>query len=145
MNKELISIRSSYKAYRQQGGKLNYKEYNKSVSNYLKYCADLLLNSGQVILPYFGKIEIKGKKPKISFEGDKIKGLRVDFVKTKKLGKTVYFTNEHTSGIQYSFRWSKYKVKSKFKTAYSLKITKPNRRKLYELVTKHNKEYQIIS
>ena len=133
----LINIRTSSKGYKKDIGELTFDQYNTAIQRYLKWMANTLLDVGSIILCGLGKVEILGRERDLN-------RLRVDFVQTKKLGKTVYHLNEHTDGITYSFRWFKSKVRVRYKFAYKLIISKPNRRTLFKLVTQHNKEYRIL-
>ena len=133
----LINIRSSFSGYRASINQLNFKQYNSVIQQYLKWMADILLDTGEVILCGLGKVSIIGRERNF-------KKLAVDFVQTKKMGKTIYHLNEHTDGVHYSFRWYRGKVRVRYKFCYKLKITKPNRRRLYNLITKYGKEYRIL-
>lgn len=84
--------------------------YNKYVKN-IKICnwmfIEYALRTGfKTVLPFgFGSIVVNKRKLKMfkEFQGKRYVNLRVDWAKTRKLGKRIYHTNEHTDG--YNFRW----------------------------------------
>lgn len=85
--------------------------YNKYVKN-IEICnwmfAEYALSTGnKVSLPYgFGSIAVNKKKLKRfkEYNGKKYVNLRIDWNKTRKEGKRIYHTNEHSDG--YNFRWA---------------------------------------
>lgn len=62
----------------------------------------------KVNLPFgFGPLAVNKKMLKRfkEYNGKKYINLRIDWAKTKKLGKRVYHTNEHTDGYNYKWKW----------------------------------------
>ena len=97
---------------------------------------EILLNSEEVRLPYrLGTVRIKKSKMKYD---DKNK-LKIDWAKSKKLGKRIYHLNDHTGGYNYRFYWTKGIVKNI--TAYSFIPTRTNTRRLASILK--DKERQL--
>lgn len=113
--------------------KISEKElpYDKYVKN-LKICnwmyIEYALRTGlKTTFPYgFGSIAINKKKLKTFkiFEGKKYVNLRIDWNKTKKAGKKIYHTNEHSDG--YNFRWLWFNTDAKMHLS-ELYVFKPGR------------------
>jgi len=115
-------------------------EHNLSDSDisYQKYCKNLevcnwmfveyaLRTGSKVMLPYgFGTLAVNKKKLKKfkEYKGKKYVNLRVNWAKTRELGKKVYHTNEHSDG--YNFRWIWFGVDSKLHLS-DLYVFKPGR------------------
>jgi hypothetical protein len=107
---------------------LSYKKYVKN----LKVCnwmfIEYALRTGlKINLPHgFGPLTVNKKKLKLfkEHDGKKYINLRVDWSKTKKLGKRVYHTNEHSDG--YNFRWLWFPGEAKLHLS-DLYIFKPGR------------------
>lgn len=150
-SKDYYNIRDSYKYYT---GKVSLSEFVKINNTYMKFLADKLITTGFLRLPLrCGTIEIAGKKPKVTFEGDEIKGLAPDWKNTllhweknpeaMKKKELIYHFNEETNGIRYRFRWSKKGVLIPNKLFYYLVMTRANKRRLSGLI-QQGKEYKIL-
>lgn len=116
------------------------KEHKISESElpYAKYCKNLEINNwmwveyalrtgSKVTLPFgFGSIAVNKKKLKLykEYNGKKYVNLRVDWARTRKAGKIVYHTNEHSDG--YNFKWLWFNSDSKLFLA-DLYVFKPGR------------------
>ena len=113
--------------------KISEKElpYSKYLKN-LEVCnwmfIEYALRTGyKVNLPYgFGSLAINKKKLKIykEYNGKKYMNLRIDWAKTKKYGKRIYHTNEHSDG--YNFKWLWFGHDAKIHLA-DLYVFKPGR------------------
>lgn len=85
---------------------------NLSVCNWM-FIEYALRTGMKVTLPFgFGPLAVNKKmlkrfKEYKDSEGNtkKVVNLRIDWAKTKKLGKKVYHTNEHTDGYNYKWKW----------------------------------------
>lgn len=153
----LKNLRDSYKLYKEDAIlPISSKDYLDIVSKFNKFMINRVLEGDEVVLPArFGTLAIVGKKQEIKFdENGNIIGLAPNWVKTKQLWendaeakskkKLVYCTNEHTSNIRYKFFWSKNKIFAANKTLYALRMTRTNKRAVYDKVSKQNKEYTRI-
>lgn len=119
---------------------------------YSKFLIAKILSGVEVTLPSsFGTLGIFGKKRKATFDEDgNISGLPIDWLKTgllwkrnpeaKKERKKIYHLNAHTGGVTYKFWWSKLKSLLVNKTAYSLVMSRDNKRALPPLL-REGKEY----
>jgi hypothetical protein len=80
----------------------------KSVTN------NIIDTNGELVLPHnLGMIWVKKKKMKI----DKTK-LKIDYFTTKKLGKVIYFLNEHTRNFSYKIQWMRKRSRVKGRDRY---------------------------
>lgn len=64
----------------------------------------------------------------------KLKGLKIDFGATRKLGRKVYFTNFHSNGETFKLKWSKPSTKFKNKKLYKFRLTRRHSRKISSLI-----------
>lgn len=144
--------------------------YSKEVENPVKYntfftviqlffvfLLNKVFDGYEVTLPCrMGTLYIRGVKQKIKIdENGKVKGLSINWPQTKKLWesnaqareekKVVYNTNEHSSGIRYKFVWGKNRVLTSFKTLYSLRMCRANKREFSRLVKQENREYLTVN
>lgn len=98
---------------------LSYKKFSQVLKTcnwmWIEYA---LLSGGKVRLPHgFGDIAVN-KKMLARFkewEGKQYVNLKIDWATTKKIGKRVYHTNEHTDG--YNFKWTWFPGSSKIHLA----------------------------
>lgn len=124
--------------------KISRKDYSKVLEEFFTFVVDELLDSKEVVLPErLGSLLIVGRKakPKIDEDGN-IKGLPPDWNKSKKTGIQLVCLNEHTLGLVYKFKWSKKHVFGAFKIAYTLVMSRTNKRKLAQKI-KEGKEYFV--
>lgn len=154
--KDFRNTRDSYKIYKESSNKpVLLSEYLQIVNSFFKFLVLRLIDTGFIILPErLGTLQIIAKKPKISFEENKIKGLSVDWKETKKLWeispedklnkKLIYYFNEETEGYRYRYFWSKKNVLASNKTYYDLVMTRSNKRLLAKVIKSGNHiEYLI--
>lgn len=152
--------KKEYRTY----GRENYDRFikenniNEKDLSYAKYCKNLevcnwmyiefALRTGQkVSLPHgFGSIAVNKKMLKRfkEHDGKRYVNLRPDWSKTKKIGKMVYHTNEHTDG--YNFRWVWFPQDSKIAMS-DLYVFKPGRyasRAITKYLKRTNTQYKEI-
>ena len=88
---------------------LSYEKYNKFINLNNWMSVEYVLETGyKVRLPFgFGDLSINKKKLNKfkEFEGKKYINLRIDWQKTKKEGKRIYHTNEHSDGFNHKWVW----------------------------------------
>lgn len=154
MKKNFYNTRDTYIIYKNMSSDpVTPNTYVEINNKFMKFLFNKLLETGEIIIPErLGRLSIFGKKVKVKIEGDKIKGLAPDWVKTKELWdkdpvakenkQLVYHFNEDTNGIRYKFFWGKNRVLVSNKTLYNLRMTRTNKRTLSALVKK-GKEYLI--
>jgi nucleoid DNA-binding protein len=122
-------------------------------NKFTKFIINKVLGGDEVQLYRMGFLKIKGKKNKIIYNEDgTVKGISPNWKKTKLLWdsneeakknkKLVYNTNEHSDGIRYSFKWSKTNLILKFKTLYSLRISRDNKRAVSSKIFE-GQEYEL--
>lgn len=68
----------------------------------------------------------------------KLKGKKVDFGTSNKIGKVVYYTNLHSDGLTYKLKWFKVSTNFKYKKLYKFKLNRNHSRHLSSLI-KQNK------
>ena len=128
-------------------------EYLKITEGFMKFISSKIKNGKDVNLPAnYGNILIVGKKNrvKISEEGY-ITGVPVDWKSTlnlwntneeaKKSRKRIFFFNEHTNSISYSFKWLKGHAYVFNKHLYQFTPTRTNKRDLWKSIL-GGKEYK---
>lgn len=155
MSVQRYNIRSSYNSdYKKEvENPVDIKVFVTICNGYMKFLMNKLLVKGEIMLPLkIGNLLILGHKPNIRIEEGKIVGAAPNWAGTKELWDSdpeakaakqlVYFFNEETGGIRYSYKWSKARSMIANKTLYTLKMSRENKRALSALV-KAGKEYLI--
>lgn len=152
--KRMITYREFQKLAKEDNKKIPHRDiYYPVLSLFMEYLSEQLLNEGLITLPYgLGKLCIIGCTKKIKFKDNKIVGLPVDWLETKKLWERdkeskknkqlVFFLNEHTNGIMYSFRWYRTNVYSTNKNLYDFRPCRGIKKKLCNNI-KSGKEYLL--
>jgi len=149
------NIRSSYNSdYKKEiENPVDIKVFVAICNGYMKFLVNKLLVKGEIMLPLkIGNILILGHKSNIRLEEGKIVGAAPNWRGTKELWESdpeakaakqlVYFFNEETNGVRYSYKWSKARSMIPNKTLYSIGMSRDNKRALSALV-KQGKEYLI--
>jgi len=148
------NIRDSYKRYcRTTNNPVDLKVYTILTGDYNKFLIQKVLEGSEVTLPArMGTLTVVGRKQKVSYdENGKIRGLAPDWVKTKKLWDSnsearknkqlLYHLNSHTDNVRYKYLWSKLQVLAENKTLYALRLTRDNKRAVYNMI-KQGKLYK---
>lgn len=150
------SIKEAYEYYKKNVSKdpMSISDYRKLMNVFNTFTMKKVLEGKEVTLPCrMGKLSIQGIHQNIRLdEYGNIKGTRIDWFSTKSLWATdpehaqkktlVYFFNEHSDGIKYSFKWSKNNVPVQNKNFYSFIPSRHNKRTLAKLI-KGGVEYLI--
>jgi hypothetical protein len=105
-------------------------EFKKASILIFQEVVDSIFKGKRVTLPYgLGVLYLD------TFE---LKGKKIDFGASNKIGKVVYHTNLHSDGKTYKLKW--YKVSSRFKNKkmFKFKLNRSHSRKLASLI-KNNK------
>lgn len=134
---KVLSTKDAFKAFNktQKKDSLLYVDY----STYKGICADfnkkitkhILHDSGTFKLPHrLGEIRIQKKKMDFSM----LNKLKVDWKRTKELGKRVFHLNDHTDNYRYKWYWKKRTVIVKNKSVYSFIPTRTNARALAQIL-----------
>jgi len=132
-----LGLKDSYKDFKKNvetGSiyKIDYKTYRAVCEEFNKKTVkDILLNMGEAELPYgLGSIRIQKKKMSISAKSS----LRVDWEASKKIGKRVYFLNDHRDNHRYRWYWRKNYSIIPNRTVYSFTACRANKRELARLL-----------
>ena len=99
------TMRDAYKLYKSEyPGTIDYSTYASIIKTFNKQLMDKILNDAfEFEMPYrLGTLRIK--KTKTWFDP---KTMKVDWKKTKEIGKRVYHMNEHTNYFNFRFFWKK--------------------------------------
>lgn len=153
------NIRSSYlEEYKDVVEKpVSYSTFNQVIQLFFVFLLSKVFDGEEVTLPCrLGTLYIRGVKEKVRFdENGKVLGLSVNWRKTKELWdsdpqakaekKRVFNTNEHSSGIRYKFVWGRNRVLTQYKSLYSLRLIRANKRELHRLIVEENKEYLTVN
>lgn len=148
------SGRKTYPIYRERAvhKKVTRDEYSFLLSDFNYFLMEVVLAGHEVTLPKrLGSMKITGRIPKVTLgEDGQIKGLAIDYQKTKQLWeenpqakeerRKVYHANSHSGKMIYKFNWSRKGVAIPNKTLYSLTVARANKRHLATLI-KSGKEY----
>lgn len=142
----MLNNRQSYKYYKKQvDDPVDISTYVDLCNRYGQFLIDKAIDGYRVTLPAkLGLLMVVGNKQKVKIVDGEIRGLAIDWVKTKLLRdrseearkerKLVYHTNEHSDGIRYKFFWKKKNVIIANKNVYSLKVSRANKRKLSQRI-----------
>lgn len=154
MKKTDCNIRDSYKIYKKKEDcNLDIKSYIEICNDYNKFLMNKVFEGFEVVLPLrLGTLQITGTKQKIEFNENGEPKLPPDWKKTKELWdkcpeckekrQRVFHTNDHTGGVRYKLIWSKNRVILRNKSFYSFRLTRTNKREIYQRVLR-GKEYFI--
>jgi hypothetical protein len=113
--------------------------YYKIVKDYFIFLSNNMLAKGM-------SIKLPARMGTVLVEKSKInllnrKSLSVDFNLTKKYGKTIYHTNEHSDGYKYLFRWRKSSMMIENKSMYELVACRANKRLLAKYIKENRTDY----
>lgn len=103
------------------------REYSDIIRNFASVVMDVMMDDKIVDMPYLGYWYIrktKGKK-------------KIDYKTTQKLGKTVYYNNDHSQDQVYAFDWIP-KNNLRFSRVYSLFPSKDNLKMLGKHILQGN-------
>lgn len=148
-------VKESYDYYKSKvKDPITSTQYRNIINGFNTFMMGEVLKGEEVILPgRMGRVSIMGVKQNIRLD-DKgnIKGTRIDWKGTKDLWKDnskaaeskqlVYFFNEHSDGIRYSFKWFKNRIFVTNKNYYTFIPSRHNKRLLAKLI-KSGFEYFI--
>jgi len=152
--------KKEYRTYSRENYDRFLKENNISEKElpYSKYCKNLevcnwmfveyALRTGQKVqLPHgFGTLAVNKKKLKMYKEhnGKKYINLRIDWKKTRELGKKVYHTNEHSDGFNFRWMWFSEDAKLFLSDLYVFKPGRYVSRAINKYVRKVNAQYKEL-
>lgn len=155
----LVNARTSFKFYlinKTDTKKVEEKVYIEIIYAFFKYMIEQVFIGKRIPIPCnLGSLQVVGKQRelKINEETGEIKGLPVDWKKTRELWDNctecgqrqdkVYHLNEHTNGVTYSFKWNMKNISSSNGRLYSLSIAKDNRRRLASIIKNNQTEFYI--
>lgn len=143
------SIKEAYIHYKNNTSNtevLSSSDYRKLMNNFNTFLMKKVLEGNEIVLPCrMGKMSIQGMQQNIRVdEKGNIKGTRIDWKATKDLWASnsehaekktlMYFFNEHSDGIKYSFKWSKNNVPVQNKNYYTFIPSRHNKRTLAKLI-----------
>lgn len=136
---------------------VSYATYKNIIQLFFAFLMNKILEGDEITLPCrLGTLSVRGVKEKVIIgEDNKIKGLSVNWAKTKLLWdsnpqsklekKLIYNTNEHSSGIRYRFVWGRNRVLTQFKSLYSFRFIRTFKRELSRKIFEENKEYITVN
>lgn len=112
--------------------------YSNIIEDAMKMISSAIFSGYEFKIPHIGDISIVKAMPKRFNK----KSIRIDFGESKKVGKTVYHTNDHSGGFKYRFMWSKQHIIVRNKSRYEMIFTRENKRELARIIK--NKEHDYI-
>lgn len=143
------TVRGTYSTYKKKSKSENpvsIQDFMKINNAFSKFLVEELLLGKAIFLPGgLGVVKVSGKKQKIKVTEDgKVKGAAVDWKTTKELWarnpkakeekKRIFFTNEHSDGIRYYFKWSNYSVPLANKVFYEMVMNRRAKRLLAKVI-----------
>lgn len=153
-NSSIKEAYTYYKKNRTTEKLIPISDYRKLMNSFNTFLMKKVLEGKEIILPSrMGRITVQGIHQNIRIdEYGNIKGTRIDWKATKDLWATdtehaqkktlVYFFNEHSDGMKYSFKWSKNNVPVQNKNFYTFIPSRHNKRTLAKLI-KAGSEYTL--
>lgn len=142
------SVNDFYKKYKKERRDVRHltqKQYRKAILKVFYYISQDIIETG---IPYNPKVLIG----RFGIVKRKSKNKVVDFKKTKEIGKTVYFTNLHTSGYYFRWFWEKFTSKCRFKNKRYYKFVRNRnlKKRLHKHIMKlsndpYSKDYDCLS
>lgn len=127
---------------------LSYDKYKENIYICNNLMVEYVLKTGNTIkLPHgFGDLTIRKKKlkPKKIFNGKTYINLKIDWAKTKKEGKYIYHTNEHSDGYNYRWIWKPSSARFFFSSLWNFKPHRDASRAIAKFVNKPNSNYKDI-
>lgn len=133
----VLSTKDSFKEFNKTQRKdsllyIDYKKYKSICADFNKEIVNhILLDSGTLKLPHrLGEIRIQKKKMNFTSK----ENLKIDWKKTKEIGKRIYHLNDHTNNYRYKWYWTKTRAIVKNKSYYSFIPTRANKRTLASIL-----------
>ncbi len=118
---------------------VDYKTFRKITSGYFSWITDSIIDrASEVKLPSnMGKVLVVKRKP----FGHKRQNYNVDFIETRRLGKTILHLNEHSDGYSYRFIWDKSSMNTHNKYYYEMIHTRAAKRRLAKSIKEKKIDY----
>ena len=135
--KNTKAIKDAYQLYKQDyPGNVEYSVYAYIIKTFnRKLMKKIFYEAFEFEMPYrLGSLRIK--KTKTWFDP---KTMKVDWQKTKEIGKRVYHMNEHTNYFNFRFFWKKKIAVFVNKSLYSFTASRDNKRKLSSILKDTNR------
>lgn len=107
LNRNIVDLYKYYKNSTINELQVDKDTYKKIVKSFSAKVIKSLFEAEEVKLPIVGTLRIKKIKQKYNPNR-----MKKDYVLSKKIGKTVYFTNEHRNGYFYAIKWRKSNIKN---------------------------------
>ena len=135
-----------YTSYEDCPVDISKEEYLDITGGFMKFIADKIVDGERVTLPSsMGELLVLGRKQVITTgENGEIKGLAPDWKSTlalwdkdpeaKEKKTIIKFFNEHTSGYRYKFGWNTLRVPFRFKSLYTFRATRDNKRRVWKKI-----------
>jgi hypothetical protein len=131
------------------------KKYLEITEGFMKFIANKVIEGDDIALPSkMGTLRVYGKKIIPIIKDGEICGLAPDWKSTlveweknpqaKKEKKILYHFNEHTRGVRYKFSWLTSVISLRFKTLYSFKASRHNKRELWKHIL-NGQEYRVYT
>lgn len=136
-NKQSYTISDIYRLFTKQTGvDIDYSRFKTILDTFNKTILESLQDRSEGFrMPYgLGYIRIVKYKPKSYTQ----KSLSIDYKTSKEFGKRIYHLNEHSDGYKYRLFWSKLQHTFPDKYKYQLSFVRQNKRRLAQLIFKHN-------
>ena len=118
---------------------LTKKEFTDICKDFNKEMSKKILTEGYIFHMPFGLGKITILKKPMPIER---KYLRIDYKKTKEIGKPIYHMNTHSREFYYKWKWLKpERFHSAMKRIYNFTPCRPNKRTLAKLILNREMDY----
>jgi hypothetical protein len=129
------------------------RKYLNITEGFMKFIANKVIEGDDIALPSkMGILRVYGKKSNPVIKDGVITGLSPDWKNTLALWKSnseakqekkmLYHFNEHTRGIRYKFSWVTTVISLRFKSLYSFRASRNNKRTLWKHIL-GGQEYRL--
>ncbi len=127
---------------------LSYKKFSKNLEVCNWMFIEYALRTGQkVTFPHgfgAGCVNKRMLKRYVEHDGKRYINLRVDWNKTRLIGKKVYHTNEHTDGYNYKWLWDKKYATFTLSDTYIFKPCRYASRAIAKYLKRPNSQYKDL-
>lgn len=122
--------------------KLSFLEWSNIIYSFNYGMRDYALETGEIVkFPWgFGELVISKKKLRKVVKipnGEEHMNLRIDWGKTKKLGKRIYHLNLHTNGYNFKWRWFCYTARFKYHKMWCFKPSRVSSRLIAHYISQN--------
>lgn len=123
---------------------MTFEKWKSIIYGFNEMFRDYILETGDKIrYPLgLGEFSVNKKKTRRMYKEHIL--LPVDWIKTRQLGKKVYYFNDHTEGFRFKWYWFAKTARIKHCKYWVFKPSRVSSRELGKYLKKPNSDYQFI-